>query len=104
MRRAVAAWRGPRVAYRQQHKSTRVEKFDSDRGPAAPEFTIDAPRVISAGAGSFFSDTSWIADDQRSFFHPPYLPVLLLIGSNAFMTTAWYWYLRFKEVPLGRSS
>jgi uncharacterized protein (DUF486 family) len=31
----------------------------------------------------------------------PYLfPILLLIGSNAFMTTAWYWHLRFKEVPL----
>ena len=31
----------------------------------------------------------------------PYLyPVLLLIGSNAFMTTAWYWHLRFREVPL----
>jgi uncharacterized protein (DUF486 family) len=31
----------------------------------------------------------------------PYLrPVLLLIGSNAFMTTAWYWHLRFKAVPL----
>jgi uncharacterized protein len=27
-------------------------------------------------------------------------PVLLLIGSNAFMTTAWYWHLRYKEVPL----
>jgi len=27
-------------------------------------------------------------------------PVILLIGSNAFMTTAWYWHLRFKEVPL----
>src|SRR5579862_6427007 len=31
----------------------------------------------------------------------PYLfPILLLIGSNAFMTTAWYWHLRFREVPL----
>jgi uncharacterized protein len=31
----------------------------------------------------------------------PYLtPVLLLIGSNVFMTTAWYWHLRYKEVPL----
>ncbi len=31
----------------------------------------------------------------------PYVfPILLLIGSNAFMTTAWYWHLRFKEVPL----
>jgi hypothetical protein len=31
----------------------------------------------------------------------PYVyPVLLLICSNAFMTTAWYWHLRYKEVPL----
>jgi uncharacterized protein (DUF486 family) len=28
------------------------------------------------------------------------LPILLLIGSNVFMTIAWYWHLRFKEVPL----
>ena len=26
-------------------------------------------------------------------------PILLLIGSNAFMTTAWYWHLRYKETP-----
>ena len=31
---------------------------------------------------------------------PYVLPILLLIGSNVFMTTAWYWHLRFKEVPL----
>jgi len=31
----------------------------------------------------------------------PYIrPVMLLIGSNVFMTTAWYWHLRYKEVPL----
>jgi len=31
----------------------------------------------------------------------PYLvTILLLIGSNTFMTTAWYWHLRFREVPL----
>jgi hypothetical protein len=31
----------------------------------------------------------------------PYVyPIALLIGSNVFMTTAWYWHLRFKEVPL----
>ena len=31
----------------------------------------------------------------------PYaLTILLLIGSNCFMTTAWYWHLRFREVPL----
>ena len=28
------------------------------------------------------------------------LPVLMLIVSNVFMTTAWYWHLRYKEVPL----
>jgi uncharacterized protein len=27
-------------------------------------------------------------------------PILLLIGSNVFMTTAWYWHLRYKETPL----
>jgi uncharacterized protein len=27
-------------------------------------------------------------------------PILLLVGSNVFMTVAWYWHLRFKEVPL----
>ena len=26
--------------------------------------------------------------------------ILLLIGSNVFMTAAWYWHLRFREVPL----
>jgi len=31
---------------------------------------------------------------------PYLLPVVLLIGSNVFMTTAWYWHLRYKEVPL----
>jgi len=33
-------------------------------------------------------------------FIPYALPVALLIGSNVFMTTAWYWHLRFKEVPI----
>jgi uncharacterized protein (DUF486 family) len=27
-------------------------------------------------------------------------PILLLVGSNVFMTTAWYWHLRYKDVPL----
>ena len=34
-------------------------------------------------------------------FMSPYLtPILLLVGSNVFMTTAWYWHLRYKDVPL----
>jgi hypothetical protein len=28
------------------------------------------------------------------------LPILMLIGSNIFMTAAWYWHLKYKEVPL----
>lgn len=36
-----------------------------------------------------------------AFLASPYLtPILLLLGSNIFMTAAWYWHLRFKEVPL----
>ena len=31
---------------------------------------------------------------------PALLPILLLVGSNIFMTLAWYGYLRFKETPL----
>jgi uncharacterized protein (DUF486 family) len=31
---------------------------------------------------------------------PRLLPILLLIGSNLFMTTAWYGHLRFKASPL----
>jgi uncharacterized protein (DUF486 family) len=34
------------------------------------------------------------------FLSPYVLPAVLLIGSNVFMTAAWYWHLRFKEVPL----
>ncbi len=28
------------------------------------------------------------------------LPIVLLTASNLFMTTAWYWHLRFKALPL----
>jgi hypothetical protein len=31
---------------------------------------------------------------------PYLLPIVMLVGSNIFMTTAWYWHLRYKEVPL----
>jgi len=35
------------------------------------------------------------------FVLSPYvLPILLLLGSNVFMTAAWYWHLRFKDVSL----
>jgi hypothetical protein len=47
---------------------------------------------------------AWFA--KTDFPMPPFLAspyvltILLLIGSNTFMTTAWYWHLRFREVPL----
>lgn len=31
---------------------------------------------------------------------PAILPILMLIGSNAFMTTAWYGHLKFPSAPL----
>jgi uncharacterized protein len=27
-------------------------------------------------------------------------PIVLLVASNVFMNAAWYWHLRYKEVPL----
>ena len=32
--------------------------------------------------------------------HERFLPVLLLVGSNVFMTFAWYGHLRYKSSPL----
>jgi len=31
---------------------------------------------------------------------PYLLPIVLLVGSNLFMTAAWYWHLKYKEVPI----
>jgi uncharacterized protein (DUF486 family) len=36
-----------------------------------------------------------------TFISPSLLPILLLVGSNVFMTLAWYGHLKYKEVPLG---
>lgn len=34
------------------------------------------------------------------FLSPAVLPILLLIGSNVFMTTAWYGHLKFPSAPM----
>jgi uncharacterized protein (DUF486 family) len=31
---------------------------------------------------------------------PYVLPIVMLLGSNLFMTAAWYWHLKYKELPL----
>ncbi len=35
-----------------------------------------------------------------TFTSPYLLPILLLLGSNVFMTLAWYGHLKFREQPL----
>lgn len=38
---------------------------------------------------------------MTAMFSSPYVaPILLLVGSNIFMTFAWYGHLRFKTAPL----
>jgi len=70
--------------------------------------------VGDAGWGSSMIATPWSGDipaasascsHPRTVFPMPsvsplLLPVLLLLGSNVFMTFAWYGHLRFKETPL----
>jgi len=41
-----------------------------------------------------------ISESSMPALSPYLLPIAMLIGSNVFMTTAWYWHLRFKQVPL----
>lgn len=31
---------------------------------------------------------------------PKLVPILMLVVSNVFMTTAWYWHLKFKATPI----
>jgi uncharacterized protein len=53
------------------------------------------------GNGNDYLPRSLEVHPMPAAFLSPYLsPILLLLGSNIFMTTAWYWHLRFKEVPL----
>lgn len=35
-----------------------------------------------------------------NFLSPAIAPILLLIASNVFMTTAWYWHLKFQTTSL----
>lgn len=35
-----------------------------------------------------------------NFLNSPFAPIVLLVTSNVFMTTAWYWHLRFKSEAL----
>jgi uncharacterized protein (DUF486 family) len=70
------------------------------------DWNLENPGPLAAG-GKLPSNTSIYPGDQpRQVLMPsamlsPYAyPIVLLIGSNVFMTMAWYWHLRYKEVPL----
>lgn len=39
-------------------------------------------------------------ENVMPFLSPYVTPIALLFGSNIFMTAAWYWHLRYKEVPI----
>jgi uncharacterized protein (DUF486 family) len=60
---------------------------------------VDLRRETAKQLG--FAATSFQRAHAMPALSPYVMPVVLLIGSNVFMTTAWYWHLRYKEVPLG---
>jgi uncharacterized protein (DUF486 family) len=71
----------------------------------APEQLVRISRSQAAlpVLGRFAQILSLLAHEiaMPAMLSSPYvLPVLMLIGSNVFMTLAWYGHLRFKEVPL----
>ena len=37
------------------------------------------------------------SENSMPALSPYLLPIVLLIGSNVFMTTAWYWHLRYMQ-------
>jgi uncharacterized protein (DUF486 family) len=57
---------------------------------------LTAPRRLWKAARGNFRP----AESFMPALSPYLLPIALLIGSNVFMTTAWYWHLRYKEVSL----
>src|SRR5580692_2373797 len=69
-------------------------------------WNLENPGPLAAGrqAPSQHVDLSRRPTQQvlmpSAMLSPYAYPIVLLIGSNVFMTTAWYWHLRYKEVPL----
>src|SRR2546430_2640072 len=70
----------------------------------APEYVVRTPRskparrVLADILAKQFSHQEITM--PPTFISPYLLPILLLLGSNIFMTLAWYGHLRFKESPL----
>ena len=69
----------------------------------APESAIRISRSQAAlpMLGPFAEPSLTHEITMPAMLSSPYvLPILMLLGSNIFMTLAWYGHLRFKEVPL----
>src|SRR5262245_46762591 len=75
------------------------------KGPAT---SAECERIVfKSGSGEPWVSSSRPPPSRGEIAMPvlgsPYvLPVLLLIVSNCFMTAAWYWHLRYTEVPIVR--
>jgi uncharacterized protein len=67
--------------------------------PARDRFCIEINADALEGAADFFICRERIIMPALPI-SPYVLTILLLVGSNCFMTTAWYWHLRFRELPL----
>jgi uncharacterized protein (DUF486 family) len=79
-----------------RHPATAYSISACDAAVGSPERTV-GPTVCSTHNLNRLPKQ----DIMPSLTFSPYaFPVVLLIGSNVFMTTAWYWHLRYKEVAL----
>ena len=80
--------------------------FDAESGidRLAPEPVVRILRsqaALTVIARRLYSLTPDMRFAMPAILASPYvLPILMLLGSNIFMTLAWYGHLRFKEVPL----
>src|SRR5215471_2273443 len=77
-------------------RSRHLRSRPSSTGPRRAAHTGGLCRRSAAYPLSIaYSRAAWAA----TLASPGLLPILLLVGSNLFMTLAWYGHLRFKEVP-----
>src|SRR5262249_45956009 len=77
-------------------RSRHLRSRPSSTGPRRAAHTGGLCRRSAAYPLSIaYSRAAWAA----TLASPGLLPILLLVGSNLFMTLAWYGYLRFKEMP-----
>jgi len=64
------------------------------------EFACGLSSQAPATSRAFATIPAPHSESYMPFLSPYLTPVLLLTGSNVFMTAAWYWHLRYKDIPL----